>query len=393
MLPPMKPPRVHLQKDLSRHLRAGHPWVFADALRAAQIETGTVVDVVGSDGKFLARGLYDARSPIAVRAFSLDPAEAIDGALIQRRLAEALAARRGVIDANTTDAFRWCNGEGDFLPGIVVDLYERVAVVRFDGDAARTLAREVTAAIVELGRPLGVTHVYERSRGGKGQALSGGEPPNPVEIREHGVRLAVDVLHGQKTGSFLDQRENRVALRRFSSGARVANLFSYTGGFSVHAALAGAISVASVDSAAAALESARTNFILNGLSPDAHEFAARDVFEWLHEARSAQKKFELVIVDPPSFAPSEKSVGKALSAYRDLFASSLGVVAPGGIIAACSCSSHVGMDELVGALRDGAVKALRTLRIHELHGQPADHPTPPAFPEGRYLKMIVARAR
>jgi 23S rRNA (cytosine1962-C5)-methyltransferase len=173
----------------------------------------------------------------------------------------------------------------------------------------------------------------------------------------------------------------------------VANLFAYTGGFSVHAALAGATQVTSVDTAEPALEAARLNFVLNGLNPEAHAFDAKDAFEWLFGARSARRAFGLVIVDPPSFAPSEKSVGKALAAYRDVYASALGVVEPGGVIAACSCSSHVGMEELIGALRDAAVKAQRSLRVMELHGQPADHPTTPAFVEGRYLKMIVARAR
>ncbi len=388
-----RPPRVRLIKDLARHLRAGHPWVWRDAVSAPKLPSGTEVDLVDRDQRFLARGLYDARSPIAIRVFTLDEQERIDGALVRARLAEALAARRGVIDARETDAFRWCNGEGDFLPGVVVDVYAQVAVVRLDGDAARALLPPVTEAVAALGRPLGVATVYERSRGGQGALLAGPPPPDTVEVREHGVRFAVDVVHGQKTGSFLDQRENRVALRRFADGVAVANLFAYTGGFSVHAALAGATRVVSVDVAAAALESAKRNFALNGIDPAKHEFAVEDAFVWLDRARRERARYELVIVDPPSFAPSEKALARALAAYRDLHAAALAVVAPGGVLAAASCSSHVDMDAFVGALRDGAAKAGRALRLLELHGQPADHPTPPAFREGRYLKMVIARAR
>ena len=386
----MRARRIRLKKDLARHVRAGHPWIWRDALAPSEAGTGEVVDVLGSDGKFLARGLHDAGSPIAVRVWTLDPGEALDEPLIRRRIAEALAARRGAIDARETDAFRWVNGEGDFMPGVVIDLYAGVAVVRFDGDAARRLRPWVVAAIVEHGRALGVTHVLERERGARGEPLHGGEPPSPVEIREAGVRFAVDVARGQKTGTFLDQRENRRAIRPYAAGMEVANLFAYTGGFSVHAALAGANRVVSVDVAAAALEAAQCHFALNGIDPGRHEFVAEDAFAWLERER---RSFGLVVVDPPSFAPSEKAVPKALAAYRDLFAGALAVVAPGGVLAAASCSSHVNGEALLGALRDAAVKAGRVLRVLEVRGQPADHPSLPAFPEGRYLKMILARAR
>ena len=390
-LPRVKLPRVRLTKDLSRHVYAGHPWIFADALGIAEIPTGTVVDVVGMDGRFLARGLYDAGSPIAVRVATLDRAEAVDAALVRRRLEEALASRRGAIDAHETDAFRWVNGEGDFLPGVVVDLYGSVAVIRLDGEAVRALRPFVVEAVVAIGRSMGVEHVIERSRRGQGEVLFGAPPPSLVEVRESGVRFAVDVLHGQKTGAFLDQRENRRAVARYAAGVEVANLFSYTGGFSVHAALGGATRVASVDSAAAALEAARSNFALNGLDPERHEFACADAFAWLAEAHRTKRRFGLVVVDPPSFAPSEKAVVKALAAYRDLHAAALSVLAPGGVIAAASCSSHVDAEAFLGALRDAAVQAGRRLRVLEVRGQPADHPSLPAFPEGRYLKLIIAR--
>ncbi len=385
--------RLRLRKELERSLRAGHPWVYADALEPARgVATGEVVEVLARDGRFLARGLYDAKSPIAVRVATLDPNQALDEKFIRARVDSALRARRGAFDARETDAFRWLNGEGDFLPGVVVDVYAQVAVLRLDGDAVRVWRDPVTAAVASAGRGLGIQHVYERSRGGKGEALFGGAPPSPVEIRECGVRFAVDVLHGQKTGFFLDQRENRRALRPYAAGHAVANLFGYTGGFSLHAALGGATRVTTVDSAAGAIADARTNFQLNGLDPDRHEFCSEDVFAWLQRARDEGRRFGLVVVDPPSFAPSEKSLKKALTAYRDLNALALSVVAEEGVLAAASCSSHVTQQAFLDMLRDAGEKAHRRLRLLEVRGQPADHPTPPAFPEGRYLKFVLARA-
>lgn len=385
-------PEVRLRKDLSRHVRAGHPWIYADALAPVELETGTIVDVRGTDGRFLCRGLYEAGSPIAVRVATLDPAEAIDAALVRRRLGDALLARRGAFDPAETDAFRFCNGEGDFLPGVVIDVYAQVAVLRLDGEAVRALRPWVVEALADLGRPLGVVTIYERSRGGRGELLQGPPPPEPVEVRERGVRFAVDVLRGQKTGGFLDQRENRQSIRPYASGVEVANLYAYTGGFSVHAALAGARRVVSVDVAAGALESARHNFALNGLDPEAHEFACEDALAWLERTQAEGRRFGLVIVDPPSFAPSERTLPAALQAYRKLFSMALAVVEPGGVLAAASCSSHVTSEAFIDTLRDAGVRAGRRLRLCELRGQPADHPSLPAFPEGRYLKFALLRA-
>ena len=403
------PATVRLVKKLEKSIRAGHPWIYRDALAlrdaksglipksfggssGGELATGSAVDIIGSDGKFVARGLYDARSPIAVRVATLDRAQPLDEAFVRARVRSALRARRGAFDAATTDAFRWLNGEGDFLPGVVVDVYASVAVLRLDGDAVRVWRDWVTAAIVDEGRPLGITHVLERSRGGRGESLHGGAPPSPVEIRENGVRFAVDIVHGQKTGFFLDQRENRRAIRPFAAGVDAVNLFGYTGGFSVHAALAGARRVTTVDVAAPALADARNNFSLNGIDPSRHVFDAADAFDWLERAATERRRYGLVITDPPSFAPSEKALQKALTAYRDLHARALSIVDDGGIFCAASCSSHVTMDAFIGTLRDASDKTRRPLRLLEVRGQPADHPTPPAFGEGRYLKFVLARA-
>ncbi|HRI51455.1 MAG TPA: class I SAM-dependent rRNA methyltransferase [Pseudomonadota bacterium] len=388
-------PRVTLSKNLQRSVLAGHPWLYREALEVPPgLRTGQVVDLVERSGRFLGRGLLDGESPIALRLYTLDSREPVDEALVARRLTAALKARRGAIELDRTDAFRLCHGEGDFLPGVVIDRYGPVAVVLFDGAAARALLPGVVAAVKGLGGPLAITALYERNQrrqGGGGQLLYGELPAAELLVREHGMRFLVDIVQGQKTGLFLDQRENRQLIRRYARGLTVWNGFAYTGGFSLAAALGGASRVVTVDSAGPAIAAAQKNFALNQLDPAAHEFYADDVFVHLQQAAQRQKTYDLVIVDPPSFAPTHKALPTALGAYRELHRLALAAVAPGGLLAAASCSSHVPEAEFLATLTDAAQHARRRLRVLEIHGQPADHPTLPAFPEGRYLKFILAR--
>nr|WP_263429849.1 class I SAM-dependent methyltransferase [Nannocystis pusilla] len=221
--------------------------------------------------------------------------------------------------------------------------------------------------------------------------LLAGEPPPPlVAIREHGMRMHVDVRRGQKTGMFLDQRENRRLIRQVARGRETLNLFSYTGGFSLAAALGGAPRVTSVDLARNAVDAARDNFVANDLDPGAHAFVAADAFAFLDD--TAGTTYDLVVVDPPSFAPNHKSVRAAEAAYARLNASALRQVRPGGLLAAASCSSHVPMDMFLKILGESARQARRPLRLLEVRGEPPDHPTPLHFPEGRYLKFVLALA-
>jgi 23S rRNA (cytosine1962-C5)-methyltransferase len=386
--------RLRLARDVAGRLRAGHPWVYREALAPADLgglRSGAVVEVQDPGGRFVARGVYDAASPIAVRAYTLEEGEAVDEALIAARLRTARLARRGAFDPAETTAYRLCNGEGDRLPGIVVDVYAHVAVLRFDGEGAQVWRDAVREALRELPE---VRILYERTPEGPSGVLvsTPGEPAiGEVEIREHGVRLLVDVVHGQKTGFFLDQRDNRLLIKRYARGLRVWNGFCYTGGFSVQAALGGAERVVSVDRAAPALAVARRNFLCNGLDPAAHDFVCADALQQLRQGQAMGQRYGLVIADPPSFAPSERALGRALPAYRDLFAQAMAVVEPGGLLAAGSCSSHVNLEMFLAVLGEAAVQARRPLRILEVRGQPPDHPTLPAFPEGRYLKFVLAR--
>jgi 23S rRNA (cytosine1962-C5)-methyltransferase len=202
------------------------------------------------------------------------------------------------------------------------------------------------------------------------------------------MRFWVDLAHGQKTGAFLDQRENRSRVRALASGRRVLNLFSYAGGFSLAAALGGATQVTSVDIAAAAHKTAQESFRLSGVEPQKHRFAAADAFAWLAGAAQRGEQFDLVISDPPSFAPNERSVPRALASYRDLHRACARVLAPGGLFCASSCSSHVDMERFLSTLDDETLGS-ESLRVLEIHGPPPDHPTLPSFPEGRYLKFVV----
>ena len=213
-----------------------------------------------------------------------------------------------------------------------------------------------------------------------------------MPVLEHGMHLGVSLVHGQKTGFFLDQRENRALIRRYSRDRSVLNLFSYTGGFSIAAALGGATKVTSVDTAAAAIAGASDNFALNGVDPSAHEFEVEDAFAYLERCAAAERTFDLVICDPPSFAPRKQAVTKALRAYTRLHRQALRRVARGGLFAAASCSSHISMEMFLGTLREAAAKCRRPLRLLECRHEPADHPSYLHFPEGRYLKFALMTA-
>jgi 23S rRNA (cytosine1962-C5)-methyltransferase len=389
----MAPPVVTLARDLGAVIRAGHPWVFDRALRpGSRLPEGELV-IVADRGGPLALGFADPRSPIAVRILSLDPGEAIDDAWVAERARRAAECRAADPLLAGTDAIRLCHGENDYVPGLVVDLYDTTAVAVFDGPAAAAFWRPRLEAVVAGLRAGGavIERVWGRGGGGcgPGPVLFCDEPPPAIVIAEDGARFEVDVRRGQKTGFFLDQRDNRRLVRALSAGATMLNLFAYTGGFSVHAALGGARRVTTVDLARPAIEAAARNFTLSGLDPAGHVFEAADAFEYLERAASRGDRFDVVVVDPPSFAPSERAKGKALGAYRRINTLALGVVAPGGVLCSASCSSHVTVDELLAAIAAAGAAAARRVRIRQVLGAASDHPVAPGFPEGRYLKCVV----
>jgi 23S rRNA (cytosine1962-C5)-methyltransferase len=391
--------RLALRKDLARHLRAGHPWVFRKAIERPPrgLAPGAIVDVVEGD-RFVARGYYDPHSAISVRILTREAAEAIDAAFWKRRVARALALREELVRGAT--GYRLVHGESDGLPGVVADRYQRWAVLKLHSAGLTPHRGAIVVALREAARDLAgvygrdeIPHDEEdHAAAPVGRVLWGAEPPERILIEEHGMALLVDVRRGQKTGTFLDQRENRRLVRELSRGrAQALNCFSYTGGFSVAAALGGARRVLSVDTDRDALALARENFRANGLDPGDHEFAAEDAFELLARCRREGRRFDLVVCDPPAFAKSQKAVEAAVAGYASLNRAALGVLAPGGLLVTASCSARVSAEQFFDAVKEAAFKARVELQLVEERRQPPDHPVSPQFREGRYLKCLVYR--
>ncbi|HEY6003259.1 MAG TPA: class I SAM-dependent rRNA methyltransferase [Anaeromyxobacter sp.] len=390
---------LRLQKDLARHLRAGHPWVFRKAIEKAPkgLAAGAIVDVTDEE-RFVARGYFDPHSAISVRILTREPAEAIDAVFWRRRVARALALRAELVSG--TNAFRMVHGEADGLPGVVADRYDRFAVLKLYSAGLSPHRGEIVEALrAEAG---GLAGVYGRDEiprddeeeGGApaGRVLWGAEPPERIGIDEHGMRLLVDVRRGQKTGHFLDQRENRRMVRDLARGRPEAlNLFGYTGGFSVAAALGGSRHVVTVDVDQDAIALARENFRANGLDPADHAFATEDAFEMLARYKREGRRFDLVVCDPPAFAKSQRAVDAAIAGYASLNRAALAVVAPGGLLVTASCSARVTAEQFADAVKEAAFKSRTELQLVAETRQPADHPVSLQFREGRYLKCLVLR--
>ena len=381
--------RLRLTKELGRSLRLGHPWIYDRALAPAAVEPGELVEVADRRGP-VALGFADPASPIRVRVLSLDPGADLGPAWAAARAARAAAIRRADPHLEGTDAIRLIHGEGDLMPGLVIDLYGATAVALTDGAGAAAFWTGRIAAVVDAARGAGlrIDRVWLRSRRGAGRALLGDPPPDRVTVHEDGLRFEVDVRQGQKTGLFLDQRENRRYLAALSGGRRVLNLFGYTGGFSLHADRGGAARVVTVDQARPAIEAAARNIAASGLDARTHELACADAFAWLESAAAAGRRFDVVVCDPPSFAPRAQALEAARAAYRRLNALALAVVAPGGLLLTASCSSHMTLGDLRDAVAAAALDTGRRVLVRTTRGAASDHPVLPAFPEGDYLKLL-----
>lgn len=388
--PATAPVALRLSRDLVRTIKRGHPWVYAEALRQLPpAPAGTSAILLDHrKGQEIARGLYDPKSPLALRICSTD-GKPLDDRWAERRLTRALALRERFIRSDTT-GYRLAHGEGDGLPGLAIDRYDRVLVQKFDGPGpegfwnAEELAgwlRDQTGVDAVVGR--------RRERSAAARVLAGEMRSPVVPFLENGMRFTADVVAGQKTGFFLDQRDNRDFLRGLVRGQSVLNLFSYTGGFSIAAGVGGASQVTSVDLAAPAVKAAEDHWALNELPAGAHEAVAADAFEYLEKVRMEKRRWDVVVVDPPSFAPSQESVTRATSAYQKLFSAAIRVTANGGLLAAASCSSHISEAHFIGVCEEAVSDARRQGRVITVRSQPSDHPWPLALPEFRYLKFVV----
>lgn len=377
---------LRLPDSLTAHLAAGHPWVYRDHVpRNFRAPNGSWVRVRA--GTWVGIALWDAESPIALRVFGRGTTPPDRGWL--RRCVQRAWELRSSLREDEVSAFRLLYGEADGIPGVVVDYYAGHCVLVTYAPSLDVLVEPIVEALIAEVAPLSVL----RRRGpGEVEVLAGEQPARNVVVTERGgMRLLADVFSGQKTGLFLDHRENRYFLRQYASGKDVLNLFSYTGGFSVAAALGGARSVTSVDSAAPASAACEENFRLNGLHRFPHRVVTQDAFEYLEDAVREERRFDLVVCDPPSFARNRAQLKAAEKAYRRLTALGLAVTRAGGWYAAASCTSQVSPELFRRLIADAGRRARVRFQILHDVGQPLDHPVLAAHPEGRYLKFVVGR--
>jgi 23S rRNA (cytosine1962-C5)-methyltransferase len=382
-------------------LRSGHPWLFAESIREQNRagQAGELAVVYDRKDRFLATGLFDPDSPIRVRLLHVGKPRTIDRQWWSERLARALEARQGLFDEQTT-GFRWINGESDGWPGLVLDRYDRTLVLKLYTAAWLPRLEEITGLVAGRLRPERIVLRLSRniqesakrqSEKADGEILNGPPLDGPVTFLETGLRFEADVLQGQKTGFFLDQRENRRQVESLARGREVLNAFSFSGGFSLYAARGGARSVTDLDLSAHALAGAKRNVALNAANASVascrHELLQADAFVWLDHQPG--RRFDLVILDPPSLAKREVERSGAIRAYGRLAASGIEHLTPGGILVACSCSAHVTAEEFFEAVRRSAVKAGRAFEELRTTRHAPDHPA--TFKEAEYLKAIYLR--
>jgi 23S rRNA (cytosine1962-C5)-methyltransferase len=388
--------RLRVTASAESILRSGHPWLFADSIREQNRdgEIGELIVIYDRRDRFLGVGLYDPTSPIRVRMLHVGKPQTIDREWWSSRLEQALSRRRGLFDQQT-NGFRWLNGESDGWPGLVLDRYDTTLALKAYTAAWLPRLSEVLEIIQQFLNPERVVLRLSRNIQGSaaelfnksdGEIVSGPSLSGPVIFLESSLRFEADVLKGQKTGFFLDQRENRRKVRTLAKGRTVLNAFSFTGGFSVYAADGGAKSVTDLDISAHALAGSERNFALNQtrISACKHETIKADSFEWL--GGNSNRIFDLIVLDPPSFAKRESEKSRAIAAYNRLVSLGIQHLRPGGILAACSCSAHVKADEFFDAVRKAAKTSKRKFREMETTGQAPDHPA--TFAEAEYLKAI-----
>jgi 23S rRNA (cytosine1962-C5)-methyltransferase len=381
---------VQINPDRVKNIQGGHPWIFSGALaQKPKIPDGSLVRIM-SNRQFVGVGYYNSRTDIAVRILSLRD-EVIDARFFTERF-RTLRHRKEEWLPTRTNAYRAVFGEADGIPGLVVDKYNDVLVAQFHTLGMNSLKSMVVEALVKAFNP---GTIIERSDVGvrKMEGLEDqpigvlyGKDISEVEIEEQGRKFLVHVIEGQKTGFFLDQRENRQAITRYCKGRNVVNCFSYTGGFSVYAAST-AKRVVSVDISKPATEYCRRNFKLNNLPASEDDFLALDVFDFLKAMEPGA--FDFIILDPPSFAKNRKQLPNAIKAYTTINSKALEKLPDGGILVSSSCTSHVDPGTFVKILNQAAINTRCTLKVLESREQPFDHPYNLAFPEGRYLKFFI----
>ena len=375
-----------------------HPWIFSGAVANIKgtPEAGATIDIYSNQGAWLARAAYSPQSQIVGRIWTFEQAEEVSAAFFHARLKQVLVARQRLAAQNVT-AYRVVNAESDGLPGVIIDRYGDFFVCQFLTAGADAWKAVIVAELAALAPHAGI---YERSdadvREKEGLplvsgVLSGETPPDVLEIQEGGMRFLVNIQRGQKTGFYLDQRDNRAFLAQFASGAEVLNCFAYTGGFGVYALKHGAKKVTNIETSADALDLAKKNVLLNGMNPDLAESVQDDVFKALRVYRNAERQFDVVVLDPPKFAESKSQLERACRGYKDINWLAMRALRPGGALLTFSCSGLMTLDLFQKIVADAALDAHRHAQMIHILTQAEDHPVALNFPEGAYLKGLVCR--
>ena len=388
-----------LHPGKERSVMRRHPWIFEGAVAhlKGRARAGDTVDVLADNGRPLGRAAFSPHSQIRARMWSFDAEETIDHAFFKRRVAAAVAARAALPELADQQGLRLIHGESDGLPGVIADRYGETVVLQLNSAGAEKWREALVAALLQA---TGCARVFERSdsdvRGLEGLearagALFGGEP-DQIVIGEHGIRLEVDIRGGHKTGFYLDQRENRRLVRELAAGRSVLNCFCYTGGFSLQALAGGAASALSIDSSGPALAGARRNLALNPqLDAARAEWRDADVFEELRALKKAGARFDLIVLDPPKFAPSAAHADRAARAYKDINLLGFRLLNPGGLLMTYSCSGGIGLELFQKIVAGAASDAGADARILRRLSAAPDHPVALAFPEGEYLKGLLCQ--
>lgn len=384
--------RIKLTRDLTKHIKRGNPWVFSDAIEKVKAPEGSYAILMSHKSEVLAHGFYSPNINLAFRVLNLGDKK-FHRVEVEKRLERAIKNKKHLL-TDSNKCFRLLNGEGDEVPGVVADYYDGVIVVKLDGTASEAfwVKEDFAAWFMTTQTLLPVKCVYFKRKNReeeKGMILAGAcETLTDYEFIEHGVKFRTNIIDAAKTGFFLDQRENRNFIRSVAKDRSLLNLFGYTGGFSVYAGLGGASKVTTVDIAPNAIKGAEINWQINHLSSELHEAICEDAFEFVADAIKNKKTWDIVITDPPSFAPNQKAVDSAKDAYTKIFSDSLRLVKDQGFFAASSCSGHISFEEFLEIVQDALSKAKKRGKVLLIKGQPEDHPFPFALQEMRYLKFV-----
>ena len=388
---------IHLKKGREKSLKRRHPWIFSGAIEkvGGKPGAGDTVEVKGASGEPLALAAYSPKSQIRARVWSFDPQETIDKDFFEKRLKSAISLREQLPAAKHSNALRLVHSESDGLPGLVVDRYADVLVAQFLSAGAERWRDPILDSLLEM---TGCEAIFERSDAevrkleGLEQRVGfarGNRNASRCPIIEYGLNFRVDVEQGQKTGFFLDQRENRQRVRALAAGREVLDGFCYTGGFAIAALAGGAKKVTALESSSTALDVARENLLANPLDASRVEFVKADVFSHLRTLRDRGARFDMVVLDPPKFAPTAAQARNAARAYKDINLLAFKLLAPGGLLATFSCSGGVSAELFQSIVAGAALDAGAEAKIMERFGAAADHPVALEFPEGEYLKGLL----